>query len=127
VARAMLTRHDSPPLDRLRILLITLATPWSGFESADRSMKYSLKKLPVWFDMGSESPFIKKTLREKLPPNVRYYLLYGKEDLACAERAVEERVYRGAKAKIGVPFDHGAILTEREVFRSYAEILLNEF
>jgi pimeloyl-ACP methyl ester carboxylesterase len=127
VVRAMLTRHDSQPLDRLRILFVTLATPWSGFESADRSMKYSLKKLPVWFDMGSESPFIEKTLRANLPPNVRYYLLYGKEDLVCAERAMDERVYHGAEAKIGFPFDHGAILTEREVFRKYAEILRNEF
>lgn len=127
VTQSLLTRYDLQEADNLAILYITLATPWTGFVSADMSLKFSYKKLPVWLDVASKSPFLKRTLRAELPPNVSHYIFYGKQDTVSEGSALDERVYAGTKGKYGFGYDHNSILSEREVFLKYNELLESGF
>jgi len=122
VTQSLLTRYDLQKADNLAILYITLATPWTGFVSADMSMSFSYKKLPVWLDVASKSPFLKRTLRAELPSNVSHYLFYGKQDTVSEGSALDERVYAGTKGKYGFGYDHNSILSEREVFLKYKDL-----
>jgi len=84
------------------------------------------KKLPVWYDVISASTFISRVLRAKLPPHVNYYLFYGRDDSVAGGKALDERVYEGAKEKFGFDVDHNSILTDRKVFAKFREVLAKE-
>jgi uncharacterized alpha/beta hydrolase family protein len=126
VARAMLTGHHFSKNIHFVKLFITLATPWTGYTSADIGMTYSFKKLPSWYDLGRTSSFIKRVAGMKLPPHVSYYLFYGKQDQVSKGTAIDERVFSEAKEKFGFQCDHLTILSDRGVFDRYNEILKKE-
>ncbi|MBN1497317.1 MAG: hypothetical protein JXA07_11145 [Spirochaetes bacterium] len=123
ITRDMLSRFD---LKREGIdvkVYVTLASPWGGFESADRAFLFPSKRLPVWYDVTSASAFIDRALRAKLPQGVSYYLFYGTADGVAEGRALDERVYTGAKEKFAFDVDHEGILSDRRVFDKYREVL----
>jgi pimeloyl-ACP methyl ester carboxylesterase len=126
ITRDLLTGYD---LRRDGITVrayVTLAAPWTGFESANRAFMFPSKKLPVWYDVTTASSFINRVLRAQLPPNVNYYLFYGKDDSVAKGMALDERAYGGAKEKFGFDVDHDSILTDRKVFAKFREILNRE-
>lgn len=125
VTRDLLTRYDTRRHYDVR-LYVTLASPWSGFESADYAFMVPSKKLPVWHDVSTNSAFIRATLGAALPPNVRYYLFYGKNDSVAKGRALDERAYGEARGTFGFDVDHDTILSDRRVFRKYGEVLAKE-
>ncbi|MBN2160413.1 MAG: alpha/beta hydrolase [Spirochaetes bacterium] len=125
VTRDLLTRYDTRRHFNVR-LYVTLASPWSGFESADYAFMVPSKKLPVWHDVATNSAFINETLRAKLPQQVRYYLFYGRNDSVAKGRALDERAYGGAWGMFGFDVDHDTILTDRRVFRKFGEVLAKE-
>lgn len=126
VARDMLARHDLRKIGIDKVVFITLASPWSGFRSADRAKNMPSKKIPVWLDVGASSDFIARTLRAKLPANVRYYLFFGKEDSVAAERALDWRACEGTLGTYGFEADHDMILRDRAVYNQYSEIVRKE-
>jgi hypothetical protein len=126
VVRAMLTDHNFSKNTHFVKLYISLATPWTGYMSADTGMAYSFKKLPSWYDLGRTSSFIKRVVGIKLPPHVSYYLFYGKKDQVSKGTAIDERVFSEAKEHVGFPCDHQTILSDRDVFDQYNEILNKE-
>ena len=126
VARAMLTDHNFSKSTHFVKLYISLATPWTGYMSADTGMAYSFKKLPSWYDLGRTSSFIKRVVGIKLPPHVSYYLFYGKQDQVSKGTAIDERVFSEAKEHVGFQCDHQTILSDRDVYDQYKEILKKE-
>ncbi len=80
LTRSMLTSNDFDEKNSFISLYITLATPWSGFESADTAISTSPRILPSWIDVASRSIFIKKTLGRSLPESIPYFLFH-KESL----------------------------------------------
>ena len=89
-------------------------------------MTYSFKKLPSWYDLGRRSSFIKRVMRARLPSHVSYYLFYGKQDKVTKGTAIDERVFAEAKGRFGFQCDHETILSDRNVFDQYDEILKKE-
>ncbi|MBW1899006.1 MAG: alpha/beta hydrolase, partial [Deltaproteobacteria bacterium] len=126
VTRAMLTNHDFSKNINFVKLYITFATPWTGYTSADKGIKYAFKKLPSWYDLGRRSSFIKRVMRARLPSHVPYYLFYGKQDKVSKGAAIDERVFVEAKERFGFQCDHETILSDRDVFDQYDEILKKE-
>ncbi len=126
ITRYLLTHHD---LQRHGIevkLFASLASPWSGFESADMALRLPSKKLPSWIDLGSQSEFIRRALNGRLPQNVAHHLFYGKGDGVAQGRALDERIYMEAKGKYGFDVDHATILIDRAVFQKFSEVLSRE-
>ncbi len=127
VTRALLTSYDQEKYDNLVKLYVTLATPWSGFESADTAVETSPVKLPNWIDMASRSMFIKKQLRKTLPPQIPYHLFYGKYDVVSGGRALDERIFKGAAGRHAFDVNHDSILSDKKVFIKYNDILTGVF
>ncbi|HNW28627.1 MAG TPA: hypothetical protein PKN50_09130 [Spirochaetota bacterium] len=126
IGRYLLCYHD---LKRHGIevkLFATLASPWSGFESADLALRLPSKKLPSWIDVSTHSGFIRRALEGHLPTAVSHHLFYGKGDTVSKGRALDERVYAEAKGKHAFDVDHDTILSDRAVFIRYNEILSRE-
>jgi pimeloyl-ACP methyl ester carboxylesterase len=126
VTRALLTNPEFKKNISFVKLYITLATPWTGFASADTAIRFSFKKLPNWFDMGTRSAFVKRIMRARLPESMNYYLFYGKQDKISKGKAVDDRAFIEAKDHIGFDCDHETILSDRKVFDKYDEILDQE-
>lgn len=123
VTHDLLTGHDLRAIGIEPVLLVTLASPWSGFESADRALRYPSKRLPVWYDVGTGSPFINRILSSRIPAPTGHYLFFGTRDSVAAGRALDERAYRAADGMFGFDVDHVGILSDRSCFRKYREIL----
>lgn len=126
IARYLLCYHD---LKRHGIevrLFATLASPWSGFESADLALQLPSKKLPSWIDVSTHSGFIRRALEGHLPPAVSHHLFYGTGDTVSKGRALDERVYMEARGKHGFDVDHDTILSDRAVFLRFNDILSRE-
>lgn len=127
VTRSLLTGYKFDKQNNFIKVYVTLATPWSGFEMADASQKLQHKSLPSWMDIGAQSVFIRRTMNAKLPRNIRYYLFYGKNDQVCEGRALDERAVADAIKIFSFDCDHNLILSDRNVFRKFNEILEKEF
>ncbi|MFO7570818.1 MAG: alpha/beta hydrolase [Smithellaceae bacterium] len=125
--RSFLTRFTSNGQNDFIKLYVTFATPWSGFGMADASQVVTHKSIPAWLDLGTQSAFIKKTLDAKLPPHVRHYLFYGKQDQLAAEAALDTRAVSCAVKTLGWDCSHDSILSDRTVFAAFADILNREF
>ncbi|MFO7569942.1 MAG: hypothetical protein R6W75_09110, partial [Smithellaceae bacterium] len=93
----------------------------------DASQVVTHKSIPAWLDLGTQSAFIKKTLDAKLPPHVRHYLFYGKNDQLAAEAALDSRAVSCAVKTLGWDCCHDSILSDRTVFAAFADILSQEF
>jgi len=126
VARHRIAAYD---LERQGIevkLYVSLASPWTGYESADRAMRLPAKRLPVWLDVGTTSDFIRRTLDMRIPAGTSYHLFYGTADGVSAARALDDRACRDAKGKHGFEVNHDTILSDRKVFGKYYEVLKAE-
>lgn len=127
VTQTLLTERDlKKELDFVK-LYITLATPWTGFESADLAIATSPLVLPSWIDVSSRSVFIKKLLKKSLPKDIPYYLFYGKNDHISGGRALDQRAFMNAKAKLGFQVNHASILSDKKVWLAYQQILDDTF
>jgi pimeloyl-ACP methyl ester carboxylesterase len=126
ITRDLLTRYDLKQNGIDVKIYMTLASPWTGFDSANMAFMFPSKKLPIWYDVTSTSSFINQALRAQLPPTISYYLFYGKEDSVARGTALDERAYGGAKEKFGFDVDHDSILSDRRVFVKFREVLIRE-
>lgn len=106
---------------------VTFAVPWSGFDAADTAIRYSDKKLPSWFDVGTRSAFGKRIMRARLPESVNYYLFYGKRDRIAQGKAMDDRAFQEAKGHFGFDCDHDTILSDPDVFHQFDTILEQTF
>jgi pimeloyl-ACP methyl ester carboxylesterase len=126
VVRHMLANYDCAGRGIDVALYVSLASPWTGYESADRALQMPSKKLPSWLDVGTASDFIRRTLESRIPAGTSYHLFYGTADGVSAGRALDDRACRDAKGKHGFEVTHDTILTDRKVFRKYYEVLKAE-
>lgn len=125
-SRSLLTRFAREGDLHFIKLFISFATPWSGFSAADASQIITHKSIPVWVDLGTQSPFIKTTLASRLPPGVRHYIFYGNNDTLCGNKAFDERATAGAVGTFAFDSDHTSILSDRKASSKFNEILDRE-
>jgi pimeloyl-ACP methyl ester carboxylesterase len=126
IVRHLLANYDLAGHGIDARLYVSLASPWSGYESADRAMQLPAKKLPIWLDVGTTSDFIRRTLEAHIPAGTSYHLFYGTSDGVSAGRALDDRACRDAKGKHGFEVTHDTILSDRRVFGKYYEVLTTE-
>jgi pimeloyl-ACP methyl ester carboxylesterase len=127
ITQEMLTTYGLENHARYIKLYITLATPWSGFKSADTAVATSPKKLPFWIDIASRSMFIKKLLTKSLPGEIDHYLFFGKADRVSQGRALDERAFKDVKGTFAFQVNHNTILSDRRVYRQYQKLLDQAF
>lgn len=125
-SRAFISRYVSDKQNTFVRLFITFATPWSGFEMADASQRLPHKSIPAWVDLGTQSFFIQKIMKEKLPAHVRHYIFYGKNDRLSGSKATDERALDCAVKSFGFDCTHDTILSNRKVFSQFNAILEKE-
>ena len=125
-SRSFLTRFARNDDLHFIKLFITFATPWSGFNAADASQIITHKSIPVWVDLGTQSPFIKATLTRRLPEGVRHYIFYGSKDTLCGNKALDERATAGAVETFAFDSDHTSILSDRKASLTFNELLGRE-
>jgi hypothetical protein len=124
--RSFLTRFSSDNQNNFVKLYVTFATPWSGFTAADASQIITHKSIPVWVDLGTQSAFIKTTMESKLPPQVKHYIFYGKNDKLSGDKALDDRAVAGAAKTCESDCTHDTILSDRRVFTTFNAILDKE-
>ena len=124
--RSFLTRYVTGKQNNFIKLFFTFATPWSGFSAADASQVMIHKSIPVWVDLGTQSSFIKTTMKDKLPPAVNHFIFYGKNDKLCGDKAIDERAVSCAVKTFGFDCTHDTILSDRKVFFQFNEIMDKE-
>ncbi len=127
ITQEMLTSYGMDIYPDLVGLYVTLATPWSGFESADTAVATSPKKLPFWIDIASRSMFIKKLMNKPLPDKIDHYLFFGRDDQVSRGRALDERAFKNVKGAYAFDVNHSTILSDRRVFRQYQSLLEKSF
>jgi pimeloyl-ACP methyl ester carboxylesterase len=126
ITRDLLTRSNLKRDGITVTVYVTLASPWTGFDSANMAFKFPSKKLPIWYDVSTASSFISRVLRAQMPLYINYYLFYGKADSVAGGKALDERAYGGAKEKFGFDVNHDSILSDRKVFAKFKEVLARE-
>jgi len=132
VVRSFLLDHGRYfPFTRL---FVSISTPWGGEKLADIGANYSPAVIPSWLDMQPEGDFIKSLFREKLPPDIEYYLLFGyrgnrnllrpnNDGTVTLASQLDLRAQSEAKATFGLNEDHTGILASRELLSQYKAIL----
>ncbi len=127
ITHELLTTHGLEEYRKLFKLYVTFATPWSGFESADKAMDTAPIKLPFWTDVASRSMFLKKLMNKSLPEEIDHYLFYGKADKISQGRALDERAMADVRGRFAFHVDHETILSNRDVFRKFRDLLDSTF
>jgi pimeloyl-ACP methyl ester carboxylesterase len=106
---------------------VTLSTPWNGHEAAEMGVKQAPTVVPSWWDVIPGSPYIKKLWQTPLPPQTRYYLLFGfsgKQNLMMNRNndgvvTIASELYHSAQESStgirGFDEDHNSILTCKDV------------
>ena len=126
IARSLLTRYDLDEPDGYVRLYATFATPWTGFPMADVATAIPQKKIPCWYDVGTQSPFISRTLNAHLSQRVNHYLFYGRHDRVAGNGATDQRAVSNARGAFAFDCTHESILSDRAVFRKFSEIMDRE-
>lgn len=62
---------------KLRVLFLTLSTPWGGHQAAQMGVDYAPAVIPSWIDMIPNSPFQQALFQAPLSSKIDYYLLFG--------------------------------------------------
>jgi len=114
VARRAVSEGDyaceAAPLD---ITLLTIASPFGGFGSANNAAAVPFNVFgikPYMRDVGSRSEFI--TEPGRLPPNVRHYLVFTDESGAVIERSGKK--YSDSKVPLASQYN-GAVQNDPQV------------
>jgi pimeloyl-ACP methyl ester carboxylesterase len=118
-------------------LLVTMSTPWQGHAGAGRGVEKAPVVAPSWYDMAPGSEFLQALLKDPLPPDLPFYLLFtfgdgsalmgGANDGAVMLASqLDERAQRQATRHQGFDVGHGAILRSpaaaAEVARLVSEV-----
>jgi len=59
---------------KLRVLFLTLSTPWGGHQAAQIGVEHAPAVIPSWIDMIPNSPFQKSLFQTPLSDQIDYYL-----------------------------------------------------
>jgi hypothetical protein len=115
-------------------LFISISTPWSGHEGAEKGVKRLPVFIPSWIDMQTNSRYIKNLYRKKIADKVDYYLFAsykGSKNLLSEYNdgvvSVTSQLRLDAQDEankvIGLNEDHVGILSSNEMIKRYNNIL----
>jgi hypothetical protein len=129
VSRSLINQWVESVGERRAVTLdafITISTPWGGHAAAAAGVEHAPEVVPSWYDMGPGSDFLKGVFKTNLPPECRYYLLFGYEGgsalvggvndgvVAVSSELAAEAQEQAAKV-YGFPESHVSILRSKDV------------
>jgi uncharacterized alpha/beta hydrolase family protein len=56
---------------------VSISTPWNGHRMAATGVKGAPAAIPSWYDMVPDSEFIRGLFQERMPPLIKYYLVFS--------------------------------------------------
>lgn len=77
VAREALNRYAGAPGEARLALLVTVATPFGGMQSARMGVEHAPLVVPSWRDLDPQGEFIARLFRRPLAPGVRHVAFYA--------------------------------------------------
>lgn len=137
VARRFILQNDDAGGQKYVRLFVSLSSPWGGMDSAALGVRYAPVAMPSWIDLAPGSGFLSDLYRNRLPPNVSFYLFYGAqggagvalpEDDGTLTVATQRdpRVSAEAIEVLGFDADHMAIINSRAVFDEFERVIARE-
>jgi len=140
VVRSFINQYGSDMhCDYLR-LFVSISTPWGGVDRAKwagHSVFKPLEYIPAsWKDLASGSKFIENLFQKEIPPQIKFYLLFGykgdnlllkgADDGAVALKSqLDLRAQSEATRCYGFNEDHVSILFSKQVLGLYDKLLTN--
>jgi pimeloyl-ACP methyl ester carboxylesterase len=133
VARFALAHRKLQKSD-LKLLFVSISTPFGGEELAETGVAQSPAVIPSWKDMAPRSEFIRLSFSRKLPPEVRDYLFFGhrgsrnplrpnNDSTVTLASMLDQRAQAEAIKVFGFDEDHVGILNSEAVLAQYRAIL----
>jgi len=133
VARYALAHRKIHKAD-MKLLLVSISTPFGGEELAETGVSQSPAVIPSWKDMAPDSEFIRLSFSRKMPPTVRDYLFFGhrgsrnplrpnNDSTVTLESMLDLRAQSEAIKVFGFNEDHIGILNSPAVLAQYRAIL----
>lgn len=109
-------------------LYVSISTPWLGHESAEIGVKYAPVVVPSWIDMVPDSDFQRSLFTRQLPPDIRYFLLFGYrgkggDGVVSLASQLRPEAQKEAERVYGYDESHVSILASKEVLATYRELL----
>ncbi len=122
---------------KLKVLFLTLSTPWGGHQAAQIGVDHAPAVIPSWIDMIPNSPFQQELFAKPLSDHVDYYLFFsfkgghnpftnGNDDgTVSLVSQLKLEAQDSAIKTIGFNETHDGILRSPHVMKKIATLLMN--
>ena len=138
VSRSLINKYDSKGKFDFLKLYISISTPYGGNEVSRFGVKYSPAHISCWEDVATGSKFLKRLFIKKIPPKIRFYLIFGyagdsriSKNLDDGKISLKSQLDSKAKSEAvltyGFDEDHVSILSSDKMVAKYNEILSGEY
>ncbi|MEN6320025.1 MAG: alpha/beta hydrolase [Syntrophaceae bacterium] len=131
VARAAidnLCKKGRPPYLKM---YISMSSPYGGVEDANKGLRSAPVVIPSWYDVATESPFLKHIYQQDLPPDVPFHMFFGyrnqsgisSDGVITVRSQLDSRVHLKAVKTYGFDTTHVGILNDEAVKRELYRLL----
>jgi pimeloyl-ACP methyl ester carboxylesterase len=135
VSRGMLITNSQETNARIDTY-ITLATPWSGHDSARMGVEWSPAIAPVWKSMVPNSRYLGAIFSKSLADNINHHLFFsyahdrygpskGDDGVVTVKSQLNEQAQHEAHAIYGINDNHNGILTNPCSVASVQQLLVD--
>ena len=115
-------------------MFVSISTPWGGDKTARVGLNSSPLTVPSWQDVAEGSRFIEALYRQKLPPDLRFYLFFSyggnrrfhwdtNDGTVTLQSQLDPRAKSEARRTEGFYEDHITVLASSDVERKLNELL----
>jgi uncharacterized alpha/beta hydrolase family protein len=131
VARAAinnLCKKGRPPYLKM---YISMSSPYGGVEDANKGLKSAPVVIPSWYDVATESSFLKQIYQQDLPPDIPFHMFFGyrnqsgisSDGVITLRSQLDSRVHLKAVKTYGFDATHVGILNDEAVKRELYRLL----
>ena len=135
MARAMILKNRVEEGNLYIRTFVTLSTPWNGHEAAAWGVEKAPTAVPSWYDVQTDSPFIRTLFKTDLSRSVEHHLLFGyaasrsrllpdsNDGTVSVASQLDARAQKQARAIYGFDVDHMGILQNPECLEKLFDLL----
>ncbi len=136
ISRSLINTIVQKDVDqKLRVLFLTISTPWGGHQAAPIGVEHAPAVIPFWIDMVPNSPFQQALFQTPLSDHIDYYLFFSfkgglhpfghKNDNGTVSllSQLKAEAQDAASKTIGFNEDHDSILRSRQATEKIMALL----